>query len=441
MSDTIYALSTGTGRAGLAVIRLSGSTAADAVCSLTRRELPVARTATRRRFLTKDGSDVIDEGLLLWFPGPNSFTGEDVAEFHVHGGTAVIDTILSALGDCLGTRLADPGEFTKRAFLNNKMDLTAAEGLADLIDAETASQRRQALRQSEGALGEVYEAWRQRLITCLAHIEAAIDFPEEDLSLSLIFEDRTKILRLIEDITQYIDDSKVGERLRNGIEVAIVGPPNSGKSSLLNVLAGREAAIVSEIAGTTRDVIEVRMDLGGFPVTLSDTAGIREASNEIEAEGIRRGYKRSEQADIRVIVFDAGDPSYLSDKFFELERAFTILNKMDMVDVARPVPVGELGVFEMSLRTGIGLDSFVSELAAVVSKRFDSGAAPLITRARHREAAVACLVALRRALETSMPELIAEDLRLAMRAIGRVTGSVDVEDLLDIVFQDFCIGK
>lgn len=441
MSDTIYALSTGAGRAGLAVIRMSGPAAADATRSLTRRELPTARVAARRRFLASDGHEVIDDGLLLWFPAPRSFTGEDVAEFHIHGGPAVTDAFLAALAANVGTRLADPGEFTKRAFFNDKMDLTAAEGLLDLINAETSAQRRQAQRQSEGALGRVYEAWRQRLITRLAYVEAAIDFPEDDLPLSLMDEARDDILGLIKEISQHVDDSHIGESLRDGIEVAIVGPPNAGKSSLLNALAGREAAIVSEIAGTTRDVVEVRMDLGGFPVILLDTAGIREANNEIEAQGIRRARERRDRADISVMVFDAVDPPCPLDGSYETERAFTILNKMDLTDSAAPAPAGDLGTFKMSLLSGKGLEAFVTHLTSFVRDSFDGGAAPVITRARHREAAGECLAALQRSLVASLPELMAEDLRLGMRSLGRITGRFDVEDLLDIVFQEFCIGK
>tara|TARA_B100000676_G_scaffold77505_1_gene77134 strand:- start:1635 stop:2852 length:1218 start_codon:yes stop_codon:yes gene_type:complete len=404
-------------------------------------KVPAPRRAVRRTFRPSDGEGTLDEGMLLWFPGPRSFTGEDVAEFHVHGGPAVVSAILDALSECAGTRVAEPGEFTKRAFLNGKMDLTAAEGVADLIEAETEAQRRQAQRQAAGALGAVYEAWRGRLMTRLAHVEAAIDFPDEDLPETLLDNVRPDILGLKEEIIQHIDDSAIGERLRTGIEVAIVGPPNAGKSSLLNALAGRDAAIVSEVAGTTRDVVEVRMDLAGLPVTLSDTAGLRDASEDIEAEGIRRARERFAGADIRVIVFDVEDPLVGGWESFKTSDSMTVLNKMDRVDDAPQMPVGDLGQFEMSLRTGAGLGAFVEALSSVVQARFDGGSAPVITRARHREAVAECLAALERSLAAPLPELAAEDLRLAMRALGRITGQVDVEDLLDIVFRDFCIGK
>ncbi len=441
MSDTIYALSSGAGRAGLAVIRLSGPSAADIVQELTRMDLPPPRCAVRRTFRPADGDGTLDEGLLIWFRGPRSFTGEDVAEFHVHGGPAVVSAMLAALSTFAGTRVAEPGEFTKRGVLNGKMDLTAAEGVADLIEAETEAQRRQAQRQAAGALGAIYDAWQRRLMTRLAQVEAAIDFPDDDLPETLLESSTPDILWLKDEIIRHLDDSAVGERLRTGIEVAIVGPPNSGKSSLLNALAGRDAAIVSEVAGTTRDVVEVRMDLGGLPVTLSDTAGLRDASEDVEAEGIRRGRERSARADIRVMVFDAEDPPVGEVEAFATSDSITVLNKKDRVDDSPQVPVGDLGQFDMSLRTGAGLGAFVEALTSVVQARFDVGAAPVITRARHREAVSECLAALERSLAAHLPELMAEDLRLAMRALGRITGQVDVEDLLDIVFRDFCIGK
>lgn len=441
MSATIYALSSGAGRAGLAVIRISGPRAGAVFETLSARALPQARQAVLTRLYSPQSRDVLDEGVALWFPGPASFTGEDTIEFQVHGGVAVVSAVLAAIGACDGTRLAEPGEFTKRAFLNDRMDLTAAEGLADLIDAETEAQRRQAHRQASGALGAVYEAWRERLMRRLAHVEAAIDFPDEDLPETLIEEADSDILLLEQEITQHIEDGGVGERLRNGIEVAILGPPNAGKSSLLNALAGREAAIVSETAGTTRDVVEVRMNLSGFPVTLSDTAGIREAREEIEAEGIRRARDRGASADIKVLVFDGSSHDFGDESAYGVENAFTVVNKIDLAETRRDVPRGDLGVFPLSVRTRQGVDGFVAALTNAVGHRFDGGDAPLITRARHREAVEECLVALRRAKTAPLPELVAEDLRLAMRALGRITGAFDVEDLLDIVFRDFCIGK
>lgn len=441
MSATIYALSSGAGRAGVAVVRVSGPLAGDVLERLSGDALPPPRMVRLCRVRSPVTGEVLDEGLSVWFPGPRSFTGEDIAEFQVHGGAAVVSAVLQAIGECDGTRLAEPGEFSKRAFLNDKIDLTAAEGLADLIDAETEAQRRQARRQATGALGELYEAWRERLMRRLAYVEAAIDFPDEELPESILADAKSDILRLEHELTQHLDDGKLGERLRSGIDVAILGPPNAGKSSLLNALAGRDAAIVSEIAGTTRDVIEVRMDLAGFPVVLMDTAGLREANEGIEAEGIRRARERGRSADIRVVVLDGSNPVKEGELLYGAADSFTILNKIDVGEYEGPIPRSDLGLFPMSVRTGEGVGDFISALSEAVRIRYSGGDAPVITRARHRESAAECLEALRRAKSAALPELVAEDLRLAMRALGRITGTFDVEDLLDIVFRDFCIGK
>lgn len=441
MSGTIYALSSGAGRAGVAVVRVSGPRAGDVLEELSGEALPVPRILRLCRLRMPNTEEIIDEGLSVWFPAPRSFTGEDIVEFHIHGGLAVVASVLRAIGECGGTRLAEPGEFTKRSFLNEKMDLTVAEGLADLIDAETEAQRRQARRQASGVLGELYESWRGRLMRRLAYVEAAIDFPDEELPENILLDAQSDILGLEQEFTQHLDDGKLGERLRSGIEVAILGPPNAGKSSLMNALAGRDAAIVSETAGTTRDVIEVRLDLAGFPVVLSDTAGLREVEEGVEAEGIRRARERGRSADIRVVVLDASTGSIVGDSLYVAEDSFTILNKIDIgrCDV---LPVeGDLGIFRLSVRTGEGIEDFILALTKAVRNRYDGGDTPVITRARHREAVAECLESLRRAKTARLPELMAEDLRLGMRALGRITGTFDVEDLLDIVFRDFCIGK
>jgi len=441
MSATIYALSSGAGRAGVAVVRVSGPRAGDVLEGLSGDPLPAPRIVRLCRVRMPNTEEIIDEGLSVWFPAPSSFTGEDIVEFHIHGGLAVVASVLRAIGECGGTRLAEPGEFTKRAFLNDKMDLTVAEGLADLIDAETEAQRRQARRQASGVLGDLYESWRARLMRCLAYVEAAIDFPDEELPESILSDAQSGILGLELELTQHLDDGKLGERLRSGIEVAILGPPNAGKSSLMNALAGRDAAIVSEMAGTTRDVIEVRLDLAGFPVVLSDTAGLREVEEGVEAEGIRRARERGRLADIRVVVLDASTGSIVGDSLYAAEDSFIILNKIDIgrCDV---IPVeGDLGIFRLSVRTGEGIADFILALTEAVRNRYDGGDAPVITRARHREAVAECLESLQRAKTARLPELVAEDLRLGMRALGRITGTFDVEDLLDIVFRDFCIGK
>lgn len=437
MTDTIFAPATAPGRGGVAVIRISGPRAGDALRALTGRPLPEARLATLARLRAADG-DVIDQGLVLWFPHPASFTGEDVAELHVHGGRAVVGGLVEALGALPGLRLAEPGEFTRRAFENGKLDLTEAEAIADLVDAETAAQRRQALRQLGGELGRLYEGWRARLTRALAHIEADIDFPDEDLPDGVAAAVRPELLSLSTEIAAHLADGRRGERLRDGIAIAIVGAPNAGKSSLLNALARREAAIVSERAGTTRDVVEVHLDLGGYPVILADTAGLREATDEIESEGIRRALARAEESDLKIAVFDGALLPALDERTRALvdESTVRVLNKADRV--TGPIPEGMVPV---SATTGAGVPDLVHRLTAFVAERFDPAGAPALTRVRHRTALEECRGALLRAIDAPLPELAAEDVRLASRALGRITGRVDVEDLLDVIFRDFCIGK
>ena len=429
--ETIYALSSASGRAGVAVLRVSGPCAAPALEALTGEGVPPPRMAALRRFSDPETKVPLDRGLAIFFPAPASFTGEDVVELHLHGGRAVVTGVLSALARLPDLRAAAPGEFTRRAFENGKLDLTEVEGLADLIDAETEAQRVQALRQMEGALGQLYEGWRGRLVRLLAYAEAEIDFPDEEVPGDLIAKLGPEIARLQAGIAAHLDDGGRGERLRDGIEVAIVGPPNVGKSSLLNRLARREAAIVSDEAGTTRDVLEVRLDIGGVPVTLADTAGLREAAGAIEREGVRRALERAERADLRLVVAapDAGD--------FALARPgdIRLLNK---IDLGAEVPAGVIGV---SAATGAGLDLLEAALAEKVGLAYGVSEHPLITRARHREGLRECAAALARAGEGSEADLVAEDLRLAARALGRITGRIDVEELLDVIFRDFCIGK
>ncbi len=438
--ETIYALSSAAGRAGVAVIRVSGAQAADAVEALTGAPPGRARGMSLRRFVDPADGSPLDRGLLLWFPNPSSFTGEDVAEFHVHGGRAVVAGLLAGLAKVEGLRVAEAGEFTRRAFENGKLDLTEAEGLADLIDAETSAQRKQALRQMEGALGRLYEDWRGRLIRLLAYAEADIDFAEEDAGADeALHRLSPEIEALANEIRAHLDDGRRGERLRDGVEVAIVGPPNVGKSSLLNRLAGREAAIVSEEAGTTRDVLEVRLDLGGVPVTLADTAGLREATGKIEKEGIRRALARAESADLRLVMVAAtGEGGTVGDFALAREGDLRIVNKGDLGS-------GPGEALTVSALTGEGVEAVVGALTEKVVALFGAAEHPVISRARHREGLIACQDGLQRALEGlrsgRQGELVAEDLRLSARALGRITGRVDVEDLLDVVFRDFCIGK
>ena len=448
--DTIFAPATAPGRAGVAVIRISGAKAPKALSRLGV-DTPAPRVLTKAT-LCDPGSgevldEILDEGLVAWFPGPNSFTGEDVAELHIHGGRAVLDGLLTALNGIGGLRPAEPGEFTRRAFDAGKLDLTQAEALADLVESETRAQARQALRQMGGALKLKYDAWRDQLIKALAHLEAVIDFPDEDLPEETAQALWQTVDTLTSDIDAHLADDKRGERLRSGLHVAIIGPPNAGKSSLLNLLAKRDAAIVSETAGTTRDVIEVHLDLGGFPVVVADTAGLRATQDAIEDEGVRRALQRAEDADLVIALFDGET----HPEFDETTRAtvttstMVLVNKADLLDQAREK---ELDVQDewrathfLSVKTGFGLELFLTELTTRVAALCETGQDAPLTRTRHRYALEECNAALRRARDADLPELAAEDLRLAARALGRITGTVDVEDLLDVVFAEFCIGK
>jgi tRNA modification GTPase len=489
-------------------VRLSGAGAARAVTAISG-ELPRPRTARRRRLIHPDTGERLDDGFVIWFPGPASFTGEDVAELHLHGSRAVLAAVMDALRG-LGLRLAEPGEFTRRAFQNGKLDLTQAEAVADLVAAETEAQRRQALRQLDGELGGLYRDWSARLTRILAHLEALIDFHDEDLPPAI--EDRRlgEIRGLADEIVRHLADGHRGERLRDGIGVAIVGPPNAGKSSLLNRIARREAAITSPYPGTTRDIVEVAIDLAGYPVILADTAGLREAADPVEMEGLHRALRRAAEAELRLFVYDARTPADAAGAaVWPGADTLVVANKIDLVAKLPLHPwgkgegpakqEGEVGVSHVALRTsprpspppgterkingdsrgmnaahrgtsvhgrdrldrdgggdsevgssgaafpvsaltGEGLDDLLAALAARVADTYRNET-PILTRARHRQALEDAAAALDRALAADLPELRAEDLRLALRSLGRITGTVDVEDLLDVIFRDFCIGK
>ena len=437
LNDTIFALASAPGRAGIAVWRISGPRAAQVCEALTGNAVPKPRVATRVSVRGPQSGDIVDDGLALWFPAPASFTGEDVLELHLHGGAAAIAQIAHALGAVPGVRMAEPGEFTRRAFEHGKMDLTEAEGLADLVDAETEAQLRQARRQMAGELGALYERWRSELIAAIAFFEAEIDFSDEDLPPGLRAKVAAEILRISGEIAAHLDDGRRGEILRGGVSIAIIGPPNAGKSSLLNRLARRDAAIVSETAGTTRDVIEIHLDLAGFPVILADTAGLREAGGDIEREGVRRAKARAEQADLKLAVFDGGvwparDPATVAMIDGD---TIVIVNKIDL-GVTPEAPF--IGV---SAKSGAGLDRLEAALGDAVRQRFQPAAAPALTRDRHRQALIDCQRAFARFLAASASELAAEDLRLAARSLGRITGRVDVEEILGVIFAEFCIGK
>jgi tRNA modification GTPase len=439
---TIYAPATAAGRSALAVLRVTGPRAAEAAWALTGKAPPEPRRAALRRLRDPAKGEIVDEALLLWFPGPGSETGEDLLEVQHHGGQAVLEWLLETLGDLEGFRPAGPGEFTRRAFLNGKLDLTAAEGLADLVDATTRAQARQAFRQLAGELGRLYAGWRERLLTALALVEAEIDFAADgeevpDAALARVLPD---LARLEAEMAAHLADGSRGERLRAGVAIAVVGPPNVGKSSLVNLLARRDVAIVTPIPGTTRDVIEVHLDLGGVPVVLLDTAGLRETTDPVEAEGVARARSRAEQADIRLLVVDATDPA----PFPPPDAAtLTVVNKIDLAPTDGADGAGRIGI---SCRTGAGLAELLRELGARAGALAGTGEAPLLTRARHREAVTEARASLARLLagaDGSGGELalLAEDLRLAARAVGRITGVVGVEEVLDRVFATFCIGK
>ena len=431
-NDTIFAPASGFGRAGICVIRVSGPQTCSALETLAGA-VPPARMMQLRVLRDPRNGVPLDQALIVFFPGPASFTGEDVAELHIHGGLAVRQAVLAALSQITGCRPADAGEFTRRAFLNGRMDLSEVEGLADLIDAETEIQRRQALRQLEGGLGAQAERWREQAIACQALVEGALDFADEgDIAENIESEALGAAHVLLHQIESHLKDAGRGERLREGFHVVLAGPPNAGKSTLLNALARRDVAIVSPIAGTTRDVIEVRCDLDGLPVTIVDTAGLREAGDVIEQEGMARARGRMAQADLVLWLDPADDPAARPD---DLGLHLHVVTKIDRVDA--PVGRGDIAIAAV---TGEGMDALLAHLRKAAENLLGEGDA-LITRERHRLALSEACEALRRGCQQAETELFAEDMRLAARAIGRISGRVDVEDVLDRLFSSFCIGK
>lgn len=445
LQPTIFALASAPGRAGVAVVRVSG-TAAGRVIDAMAAPRPEARRATGR-FIRHPGSgDKLDRGVVLWFPAPASFTGEDVVELHLHGGRAVVAAVLTALGLLPGLRMAEPGEFARRAFEAGKVDLAEVEGLADLIDAETEGQRRQALAQASGALSDLYDGWRASLVDALALIEAGLDFADEGDVGTRTFTEATSVIKVLtQAVIHHLEDGHRGEILRDGFRVALVGPPNAGKSSLLNALARRDAAIVSSEAGTTRDVIEVRLDLGGLPVIVSDTAGFREAAGDVEREGMRRSLVAAEAADLVLWLTEASAPeTALPPALAPLaERTLLVLNKTDLMAGGTAPAALPDDMVPLSVTTGDGLDALIKRIAVIASERIGHHAEPALTQVRHRRLVEACRDNLQAFLDGAPEdvELRAEDLRLAADALGRITGRVDVEDVLDQVFGRFCIGK
>ena len=441
---TIFALSTGPGLSGLAVIRISGKDVIKTIKQLTNSELPKPRVAVFKKF--KDSKNqVIDEGILIWFPAPNSYTGEDMAEFHVHGSKAVIDAVYRELSQVQNCRLAEPGEFTKIAFINGKINLLKAEGISDLISSETEIQRQQAVKLMSGKSSEKFESVRSKLIKILSYVEAKIDFPDEDLPENILDNIKTDVQDIIKELEKIINDQKVGERIREGLKVAIIGPANAGKSSLLNYLADRDVAIVSEIAGTTRDVIEAHLNLDGYPVIISDTAGIRESEDEIEKKGIKLSLKRAEDADLKIIILEPKSTDF--KHFFKNlldDRSILIVNKMDHENIEVDEEINKLNPIYISIKKNINLDSLVNEVKKNLENKFITTTDIFITRSRHRESIIKCINHLNKFYDKSSLEDFdkgAEDLRLAIRHLGSIVGKVDVEEILGSIFNDFCIGK
>jgi tRNA modification GTPase len=433
--STIYALSSAPGRAGVAVIRVSGPAVHDALARMVKTP-PKPRYAAFRTVKHPTTGEAIDGAVVILFNASSSETGEDVVEFQTHGSRAVIAAVLKALGEIPGCRLAEPGEFARRAFENGKLDLAQVEGLADLVAAETEAQRRQAVAQAGGALSQLYDGWRTRLIEIAALTEAAIDFSDEgDVSSTSLVEARKRAATLADEIAAHLDDGHRGEILRDGFRVALLGAPNAGKSSLLNALARRDAAIVSEEAGTTRDVVEVRLDLAGLPVIVSDTAGIHEAAGAIEREGIRRSLAAAREADLVVWLSEMGDSNLPVG--ISRETSLVIRSKADLAGES-------LGHgLAISVVTGDGIDKLIGEIARRASQAVGDQASPALTQARHRESLENALDDIKAFLAggPAAVELRAEDIRRAAHAIGRITGRVDVEDVLDQIFSRFCIGK
>ena len=442
---TIYALASGSGISGVALIRVSGDNVKRVIKLLTGKELPSPRVATLRKINNINTSELIDEGIIIWFPGPESYTGEDMAEFHVHGGKAVILAIQNQISKIENCRLAEPGEFTKLAFQNGKINLLKAESIADLISAETEIQRLQAVKIMQGKSSDKFNELREKLIKILSYVEAKIDFPDEDLPEDKIKQIRNNSSKVLYEITKILNDQKVGEIVREGFKIAIVGPTNAGKSSLLNNLANREVAIVSEIAGTTRDVIETHLNIDGYPVVISDTAGIRESKDEIEKKGIKLSLKKAEKADLKLVVVDARNidfRGFLNDLL--KDNAILVVNKSDLLKEKLHSEITTFKHVLISLKINSNIEKLILEIKNNLKDKFISDEDILITRERHRQHLMQCSDHLKSFLQKNDNkdfDKAAEDLRLATRHLGMIVGKVDVEEILGSIFNDFCIGK
>jgi len=442
---TIYALSSGPGISGISVVRVSGKNASKVITLLTGKNLPPPKVASLRKINNINTNELIDEGIVLWFPGPNSYTGEDLAEFHVHGSRAVITALHFSISKVENCRLAEPGEFTKRAFQNGKINLLKAESISDLINSETELQRKQAIKIMEGRMSVKFELWREKLLKILSHVEAKIDFPDESLEDDVLYEVKKISKEVLIDIENVLNDQKVGEIIREGFKIAIVGPTNAGKSSLLNYLSKRDVAIVSEFAGTTRDVIETHLNLDGYPVVLSDTAGIRESKDEIENKGIKLALKRAEEADLRLVVIEPKNldfTGFLKDLFDK--NSILVINKSDMLKNEINEQIKKLDHVIISINKNYNLDQLILKIKNKLKNKFLKHNDVLITRERHRYHLEQCLSHLKNFTEKKENEdfdKAAEDLRLATRHLGMIVGKVDVEEILGTIFNDFCIGK
>ena len=442
---TIYALSTGPGISGIAVIRVSGKNTTEVVKKITGSKLPKPRIATLVKFNKHKGKELIDEGVIIWFPAPNSYTGEDLAEFHVHGSRAVINAMHSSISKIKNCRLAEPGEFTKRAFQNGRINLQKAESIADLISAETEIQRKQALKIMSGKSSDKFNSWREKLIKILSHIEAKIDFPDEDLPKNIINEVQKTSNKVLTEIKKTLNDQKVGERIREGFKIAIVGPTNSGKSSLLNYFSKRDVAIVSEIAGTTRDVIETHLNLDGYPVIVSDTAGIRNSKNEIEKKGIKIALNRAEDADLKLVIVSAKNVDFTGVlKDLLTKNAILVINKSDLIKGKLNSKFKKYEHVLISIKKDLNLNKLILKIKSKLKNKFTTTEDILITRERHRQNLINCVQHLEKFQKKKSAQdfdKAAEDLRLATRHLGKIVGKVDVEELLGSIFNDFCIGK
>jgi len=442
---TIYALSSGPGISGVSIIRVSGPDTKNVIKKLTGKEIPSPRMATLRKINNINTSELIDEGIIIWFPGPESYTGEDMAEFHVHGGKAVVMAVQEAISNIENCKLAEAGEFTKLAFQNGKINLLKAESIADLISAETEIQRKQAVKIMKGKSSKKFNELRAKLLKILSFVEAKIDFPDEDLpaeNLKKIKKDSSEVLN---EINKILDDQKVGEIIREGFKIAIVGPTNAGKSSLLNNLSNREVAIVSEIAGTTRDVVETHLNIDGYSVIISDTAGIRDSKDEIEKKGIKLSLNKAENADLKLVVIDAKNPNlsgFLNDLL--KKDAILVVNKSDLINETLDKEISKFNHVLISLKDNLNIDKLIKKIKGQLKNKFISEEDILITRERHRQHLVQCIDHLKNFLEKNNKkdfDKAAEDLRLATRHLGMIVGKVDVEEILGSIFNDFCIGK